>query len=207
MTNTARWGGTWFLGACFWGMSATIAPMVAQAPPVGWREVTGRGVAVQLPPSFEGGDLEGTMPEVLQRLRLLGQDFEPTVQAIAANRELFVLYAFDRQRGKTGALTNLNIGAAKSPANLPLATIVDLNLKQLPKPFRVVSRQWQGQTAVLKLEAQLEPFQISQLQYFIQRNNMVYVLTYTTERSEFAAREPVFRQSAATFRAIAAGPN
>ncbi len=185
-----------------WGLALTIAlgPAVAQTPTATWKEVRGRGVSVQLPPSFEGGDLEGEMPEVLQRLRLLGQDFEPTVRAIEANRSAFILYAFDRQRGPTGALTNLNIGAAKVPSNLPLATVVDLNLKELPKPFRVVSRQIQGETATLKLEATIETFRLSQLQYFVRRGNTVYVLTYTTERGEFAAREPVFRQSAASFR-------
>ncbi|MFQ3679736.1 MAG: hypothetical protein SNJ60_04420 [Pseudanabaenaceae cyanobacterium] len=182
-------------------MLLAIAPAMAQAPTAGWKEVRGRGVTVQLPPSFEGGDLEGEMPEVLQRLRLLGQDFEPTVRAIAANRSAFVLYAFDRQRGPTGALTNLNIGAAKIPSNLPLATVVDLNIKELPKPFRVVSRQTQGETILLKLESAIEAFHLSQLQCFIRQGNTVYVLTYTTERGEFAAREPVFRQSAASFRA------
>ncbi|HAN45149.1 MAG TPA: hypothetical protein DCQ32_01190 [Cyanobacteria bacterium UBA8156] len=179
-----------------------IAPAPAQAPTAGWKEVRGRGVSVQLPASFEGGDLEGEMPEVLQRLRLLGQDFEPTVRAIETNRSSFLLYAFDRRRGNTGALTNLNVGAAKVPSNLPLATVVDLNIKELPKPFRVVSRQMQGdnQTTILKLESTIEAFRLSQLQYFIRRGNTVYVLTYTTERSEFVAREPVFRQSAATFR-------
>ncbi len=191
--NGTAWG--WGLG-----LTLAIAPAMAQAPTVPWKEVRGRGVTVQLPPSFEGGDLEGERPEVLQRLRLLGQDFEPTVRAIEANRSAFILYAFDRQRGPTGALTNLNIGFAKVPSNLPLATVVDLNLKELPKPFRVVSRQIQGETAILKLEATIETFRLSQLQYFVRRGNAVYVLTYTTERGEFPAREAVFRQSAASFR-------
>ncbi|MGQ9864779.1 MAG: hypothetical protein ACUVSQ_00600 [Pseudanabaenaceae cyanobacterium] len=188
-----------------WGLALTVAlaPAIAQTPATQWKEVRGRGVSVQLPLTFEGGDLEGEMPEVLQRLRLLGKDFEPTVRAIEANRSAFVLYAFDRRRGASGALTNLNIGAAKVPSNLPLAAVVDLNIKELPKPFRVVSRQIQGdnQTAILKLESTVEAFRLSQLQYFVRQGNTVYVLTYTTERSEFAAREPAFRQSAASFRA------
>ncbi len=185
-----------------WGLGLTlaIAPAIAQAPTAPWKEVRGRGVAVRLPPTFEGGDLEGERPEVLQRLRLLGQDFEPTVRAIEANRSAFILYAFDRQRGPTGALTNLNVGVAKVPSNLSLATVVDLNLKGLPKPFRVVSRQIRGETATLKLESAIETLRLSQLQHFVRRGNAVYVLTYTTERSEFAAREPAFRQSAASFR-------
>jgi hypothetical protein len=191
------------LAACN-GPVAAPAPTPAPTPTLrpGFKLFEGTGVALQLPDTFTGGKLTGEdFKLLLERLKTLGSDFDQTVKLLESNPDLYLLWAFDSNVGKSGFMTNVNVTTEKVMSFVSIDTYVDAVLKQLPAQFKVQSRDSvtiAGQPAG-QLISEIAAFNSKQLMYILKYDNRIYAVTYSTGLNDFDGRRPQFEQSIQTF--------
>jgi serine/threonine-protein kinase len=165
----------------------------------GWTKLTGNGVELMLPPSYEGGDPAALQAELLDAL-----DEVPSTAAIAdAIRQSptgYRLLAMDRSNDSILAVTARDVptevtmpeyGAAIATAiveQVPGVTI----LQQGVVPFRDGEAVWLLTEFVLEEEASW------QLTYGVRHGDQVWNFNYGGARDDYPQLQPIFDQSLQT---------
>jgi hypothetical protein len=178
----------------------------AEAPEVeaaaGYKLFSASGIQIQLPETYEGGDLSTELPSISARLRALGPDYEPMAAAIEQNPGMFRLWAFDSVVGSEGFLTNANVTTEIIPAAMNMSTYLDAARGQLPSTFVVTESEvveLNGYEAGrLVMEVSLGGRLAKELLYAVKDGTTVYVLAYATGADEFEDRLESFEFSART---------
>ena len=177
-----------------------------------WETFEGDGFSLQLPASFEGGSDQQDFSEVAQMFRDAGQD--SLAQALEANAGFILLYAVDTNRdNETETFTNVNVIREQNPAiaDLSIQDYVNISLEQL-KSVRGITVVSQHGVDFPGFEAYLlvEQYDLSALlgtegvskadQYLLKSGDSVWVITYTTDITEYDARHGDFETSAKSFK-------
>ncbi len=171
-------------------------------PAAGWNRLVGRGVAIQLPDSFNPVDLTSSNTSALSdMLSNLGPEFASAAAMIQQNPDLFVFMAFDN-RSKSGLVSNVLILAQDLPFELPLKSLVDATIAQLPASIHVTENDvvevGSRQAGRIVTDNTLTTPASKQVEYFFIESGRVYIVVFTTTVDEFETRLPVFEQAAAS---------
>jgi len=181
------------------------------AVPSDWKTFEGEGFSFQLPATFEGGGDEQDFAQVAQMFRDAGQ--ESLAQSLEANAGFIQLYAADTEiNNPNETYTNVNVIREQNPAltDYTMQEYVDVSLAQLQavEGITVVGQQ---AVTIPGFDAYLliEEYDLALLlgaegtskadQYLLKTGDSVWVLTYTTDISEYNARHPDFETSAKSF--------
>jgi hypothetical protein len=162
-------------------------------------------VELRLPARYEGGDLSKDVGIIVEKLRSFGADFEPFAQVIEQNPSVYVIWAFDPRVGDTGFLTNVNVTEQQTLSSVPVETLMEAAIQQLPSGFDVVER---GTVALDSYQAQrfVIEFTVSgvmgkEVLYAVKEGDTLWTITYATGFREFVQRRAEFELRAQTFAA------
>ena len=175
----------------------TTSFVAASVP--GWTRFAGNGVAVMLPPSYEGGDPSGLAPELIDVLDQVPEGAS-IAEAIRQNPASYRLIAIDRANDSILAVTLRDL-----PADVSMAEYVDAIgaaiVEQTPGtsviqkgviPFR------DGEASWLLLEFALGEAVSWQLSYGVRQGAQVWTFNYSAAREDYPQLQPVFDQSLQT---------
>lgn len=191
------------LAACSGGGDAAV--------PSNWKTFEGAGFSFQLPNTFEGGGDEQDFAEVAQMFRDAGQ--ESLAQSLEANAGFILLYAADTEINNSNqTYTNVNVIREQNPAltDYSMQDYVDASLAQLNSVGGIAVVDQRAVT-VPGFDAYLliEEYDLAILlgaegkskadQYLLKSSDTVWVITYTTDISEYDARHADFETSAKSF--------
>jgi len=169
----------------------------------GWKKFEGRGAQLQLPESYNGGDLTQNLDVVVQKLESLGPYYQHVAQSIKQNPSVFALWAYDSKATKSGFLSNAAILTEPVGSTVTTDTYLDLLTKQLPSEFRVVERKQvtldRYPAVLIVTEATISGVTAKQIIYTIKQGSNMWAVTFTTTAEEFEQRLPSFQQSVNTF--------
>ena len=173
-------------------------------PIAGWQKLEARGIEIQLPESFEGGDPLEDLEFLLEKIRMGGPEYEQTAQMIEMNPSLFVIWAFDSEIGSSGFMTNMTITTETIPSSMSLDTYMDAAEGQFPSTFNLTGRELTtlGEYDAGRLEIEFSVGFVlgKELLYVIKDGKTVWVVVYATSAEEYDQRLPIFEQSALSFR-------
>ncbi|MEG4251464.1 hypothetical protein QUB37_23515 [Microcoleus sp. AT3-A2] len=169
----------------------------------GWKKFEGRGVQLQLPESYSGGDLSQYLDVVVQKLESLGPYYQQVAQSLKQNPSAFVIWAFDSKVSKAGFLSNVAIAIESVGPTVTIDTYLDLIPKQLPSEFRVVEQKKVSldryQAGQIVIEATISGVTAKQIIYTIKQGSNMWIVAFSTTAEEFEQRRPTFEQSINTF--------
>lgn len=191
------------LAACSGSTGGTV--------PSDWETFEGEGFSFQLPTSFQGGSDEQDFAEIAQMFREAGQ--ENLAQSLEANAGFILLYAADTEiNNDNETYTNVNVIREQNPAlnDYTIQEYVDVSLTQL-QAVQGITVVDQRAVTIAGFDAYLlvEEYDLALLlgatgvskadQYLLKSGDSVWVLTYTTDISEYDARHADFETSAESF--------
>jgi hypothetical protein len=173
-------------------------------PPIpGWQKFEAGGIELWLPDSWEGGDPSEVGEMIVEHLRSLGPDFEQYAQTIEENPSMSVLWAFDYEVGESGYLTAVSVVKHRVLSSVPMDTLLDQLLEQLPAPVEVIER---GTATLSEREAgryvtewEYPGVTAKQVVYIIKEGSTMWGIAFSTAAEEFDQRLALFEQSARTF--------
>ena len=169
----------------------------------GWKKFEGRGAQLQLPESYNGGDLSQNLDLVVQKLESLGPYYQQVAQSLKQNPSAFVLWAFDSKVSKSGVLSNVALATEPVGSTLTTDTYLDLLTKQLPSEYRVMERKQvtldRYQAGQIVTEATMSGVTAKQIIYTIKQGSNIWIVVFSTSAEEFEQRLPSFQQSINTF--------
>jgi hypothetical protein len=182
----------------------TSSPFVGTQTTIpGWKKFEGRGAQLQLPESYQGGDLSQNLDVVVQKLESLGPYYQQVAQSLKQNPSAFVLWAFDSKVSKSGVLSNVALATEPVGSTLTTDTYLDLLTKQLPSEYRVVERKQvtldRYQAGQIVTEATMSGVTAKQIIYTIKQGSNIWIVVFSTSAEEFEQRLPSFQQSINTF--------
>ena len=179
----------------------TTRVIIPTAVPEGWVRIEGKGVAMRLPDTFKGGNMEDYAAQISARS---SQEFSPgaavMLQEALKNPDQFAFLAFETPTGKK-FLTNINIVKSRfSNERHPLDEILQATIAQYPKDFKIL------ESAVVKINElvvirmvvslKMQTTTTKQLQYIrIDDNNDAWITNYSTSPEEFNTWLPIFEKS------------
>jgi hypothetical protein len=179
--------------------------------PTSWETFEGDGFSFTLPSTFEGGSDQQDFAAVAEMYRNAGN--ETLAQSVEANAGFILLYAADTVMNNSNkTYTNVNVIREQNPAlvDYSISDYVDVSLSQLQavNGITVVDQQ---EVSIPGFDAYLlvEEYDLSQLlgaegtskadQYLLKSGDTVWVITYTTDISEYPGRHSDFETSARSF--------
>jgi len=181
----------------------TPAPPTPEVPP-GWEEFHAGRVHVWLPERFEGGDMGAKFEAILDTLKSLGPDFAQAAQTIEQNPDMFVVWAFDTQRGPSGYVTNVNVTKEDVPSEISIEDYLEAALNGMPEQIKLIDQAVVSLTAFdagkLVLSSDIEGLRGLSVVYSIRDGEQFWNVTYSTGADEFVERTPTWEQSIRTFR-------
>lgn len=205
MKNQFRFSGIFafamLLAACTGGGAASAS----------WETFEGDGFSFTLPSTFEGGSDQQDFAAVAEMYRNAGN--ETLAQSVEANAGFILLYAADTvMNNPNKTYTNVNVIREQNPAlvDFTISDYVEVSLSQLQavNGITVVDQQ---EVSIPGFDAFLlvEEYDLNQLlgaegtskadQYLLKSGDTVWVITYTTDISEYPARHSDFETSAKSF--------
>jgi serine/threonine-protein kinase len=177
----------------------TPTPEFVAAAVPGWETITGRGLELMLPPSYDGGDPEALAEELAALLADVPQ-YAEIAEVIRNDPGGYRLLALDRETGSILAVTSHDV-----PEAVPMAEYVDqfsaAVVDQAPGssliqqgviPFR------DGEAGWMLFEFKLGEAVSWQLSYALRRGGQVWNLNYGAVREDYPLLQPVFDQSLQT---------
>jgi ABC-type sugar transport system substrate-binding protein len=182
----------------------TITPEPTAVSMAGWQKFTGGGAEIWLPENYTGGDLSKNLDTIVSGLRNLGPDFESIANMIEQNPDIFVIWVFDSKVDANTLPTSVNIARQKVQSAVTVDAYLEALDQQLPDAFIVTDKKkvqlGSHDAGRALVEMELNGKNGIELVYVVRDLDMLWTVTYATDRSEFEQRLPVFEQSAATFQ-------
>jgi len=181
------------------------------AAPTSWETFEGDGFSFKLPSTFEGGSDQQDFAAVAEMYRNAGN--ETLAQSVEANAGFILLYAADSViNNENKTYTNVNVIREQNPAlvDYTIQDYVEISLSQL-QTVNGITVIDQKEVSIPGFDAYLliEEYDLSQLlgaegtskadQYLLKSGDTVWVITYTTDISEYTARHADFETSATSF--------
>lgn len=177
---------------------------VASNVPADWEEFQAGRVHLWLPGSFEGGDMGKTFQRVVETLKSLGPDFARTAEILEQDPDVFVLWAFDTERGPSGYITQANVTQEEVPEGLTVEEYLDASIELLPSTMKLVDRGTlslrNDEAGKLVISSTIAGVRVMAVVYTIKDGDRFWNVTYVTGADEFVQRTPTWEQSIGTFR-------
>jgi hypothetical protein len=174
----------------------------------GFKKFNGKGISIDLPDTYVGGNLEHDLDLILAALKKQGSNFDSLVQTIEANRSSFALWAFDTKTNDPKFVTNVNVLSQ----DVLSGTTLDMVMPTLAETLQGKANILEQKTVTLGsyemgriiLNMRQNDMTIKEQAYLILDNNVMWLVTFGTTPAEFAERQPVFDQSMETFKIVPA---
>ncbi|MHB0981231.1 MAG: hypothetical protein ACYC5Q_14395 [Thermoleophilia bacterium] len=187
------------------GAAAVVSARGSDPLIEGWHKVQGRGVSLQLPEGWMGGEPGGeVVDQVLMGMRSYGPSYDVLARAIEANPDTVVLFAVNGTPGADGFATNVNAVAEEVSGDMSLEEYLKASLGMLPASFHVqesgVTKVGPHQAARFVTRFELPTGNGGQVAYIIKDGSVFWSVTYSASVAEFASLLPDFDRSAATIR-------
>jgi hypothetical protein len=189
-------------------LQPTNTPQPTATPIPGWEKLTGKDIEIWLPESYEGGDPSSEdIDTIFEKAKALGPNFEQMAQAIKNNPSMFVFWAFDSNIGESGAMTNVGIATERVLSSMTLDTYMEVMIKQLPNQIQVVNQEKitlddYDEARRMMMEITVSNIIAKQVMYVLREGNKVWLINFTTGKSEFDQRLTTFEQAVNTFKII-----
>lgn len=183
--------------------TATPAPPTPDVP-ADWEEFSAGRLHLWLPESFEGGDVEAMLPQVVETLRNLGTDYAEMADYLEQNPGIFALWLVDSVRGPSGAISNVNVTREDVPETVSLQEYLDVSADLMPPNLEILE-----QGIVTLGERELGKFVLSGKSDTVRRMVVLYTVrdgprfwnvTYATDPAEFVDRTPIWERSIRSLR-------
>jgi hypothetical protein len=183
----------------------TLPPIEQKPTPIpGWEKFEAKEVELWLPESYDGGNVKEDLETVVEKIRLLGPEYENMASVIEQNPDMFAIWAFDSNIGTSGSLTSAAITFEKVMSVITIDTYLDAASSQLPASFVVTDRQIvklnDYDAGRLVIDFTISGTNGKELMYAVKNGNMFWVITYGTSADEFDQRLTEFEKSALTFK-------
>lgn len=166
------------------------------SPIPGWALVSGSGVELQLPTSYDGGNPEVRTQELID-LVSTAPGYEDLAELLRENPVAFRLLAMDLGTGSIVAVTDKDV-----PPEMPMAEYVDgwaAAVLRLSPGSSVIEKgivQFREQeTGRVILEFVVENESSWQLCYLVRREAQVWVFNFAAAKEDFYQIQPIFEQS------------
>jgi hypothetical protein len=180
---------------------------VPSAPPKNWIRLEGKGLAIQLPDSYIGGNIQEFSKLINQMADKESPQIKALIEQTTQNPDQFVFLAYDRASNPT-FLTNVNVVKTRvSNQPVPLNDIMQALIKQYPDSFKIVENDVIkiNDVEVIRfvLDVTLQNGTSKALQYLrVDANNDAWVVTYSTASDEFKKRLAKFETSYQSFELL-----
>lgn len=168
----------------------------------GWKKFTGSHVEIWLPERFVGGETSS----MIEKLKMQYQGLEPIAEALDSSEHKIRLWAFDPEPGPPAFLTYAMVGADELKSGASLEAWVQDSLAQLTADEKVIE---QGSAPLRDdpayrtvVETRYPNRRVKELTYYIQRDDLVWIVIYATDSKEYDARLPDFERSAQTLTVL-----
>lgn len=171
-------------------------------PLPGFKRFDGGEMEIWLPESFEGGNLSEDLEVIVEKLRMLGPDFQAVAQMVEQNPSMFVLLAVDQELGPSGFLTNVNVIEERILSTMTLEMYYEATSSQMDSlGANVLAHEivQLGDTPASRMIADQTTFGSRMLQYHVKDGNSMWVITFSAGLGEFEQKLPEFEQSMLTF--------
>ncbi len=185
----------------------TTRVIIPTIPPQGWARFEGKGVAMQLPDTFIGGNIQNYSDQMLESAKKQLPEAVSILEDALQHPEKFAFLAFDRASVNKFA-TNINVVKGRfSEEQYPLADIQKELIKQFPANFKFLTSDIVkiNDIEVIRsvLIIQMQTVTAKELQYIrMDENNDAWITAYTTNTVEFEHRLPTFEQSYQSFELL-----
>ena len=193
---------------------ATLTPQPATTPqaapvpasPLGaWKTITGNGVSLSLPASYQGGNpsKDQDLDAIAQKLKTIDPEYEKNIESLKENASTLAFVAFDLPQDKSKFVTNVNIAMEKVPDATTVEKYLNAAVKEMSAHFQVTDQKVVSldkyQAGRIVAEDTTTGTPIKYLFYLVQKGNNFWIVTYTTATNEFDQRLPNFEKSIRTF--------
>ncbi|MBI3160767.1 MAG: hypothetical protein HYZ26_14305 [Chloroflexi bacterium] len=194
------------------GLNSTPAPSATPGPPPvqppdGWVPVYGESVSLFVPPGWAGGNPRAEAAALAGYLRAAGSDYEADAAAVEGLGSSALLWAYDANAPRPGALTSIHVAAFNLPG-MDLAAHLELVLSNTPAGQEVhasLAGDINGMDSA-RVEVAAAPRQ--NLLYIFHQGSAFYHVTFAAAAEDYPGLLAVFEQSALTFRTgTLPGPN
>ena len=169
----------------------------------GWNTFEGGGVQISLPDNYEGGSAE-EMDEIVKKMESLGPEYSAMADMMAANPDLFLLWAYDPVISTGGLVSNVIVLEEPVLSGITLESYVEAASNLLPPEMRVVEQDIVSldkyEAARWVLDTTMMGATIKQVVYAIKGDSTMYTVTFSTSSNEFNKRLPDFEKSIESFR-------
>jgi serine/threonine-protein kinase len=187
---------------------AAITP--APVPP-NWKEISGEGVSLSLPASYEGGNPGKEIDTLGEKLGEIKPEYSDRVEPIKQRTKAIVFLAFDPKNAEQGTITNVSIIKEELPENQEIQEIIDSAAKKISLVYKLVNQETvtiNGEkVGKINAQADSEGTLMQVLLYLVPREETLWVVSYTTTAEEFGERSPDFEESIRTFRVVKESDN
>lgn len=169
----------------------------------GWKMHEGGGVKLSLPDNYEVGSGD-EMDSMVKSMKSLGSDYEAMAEMVAANPEMFRMWAYDPEVGNDGFMTNVTVVAEPIPSGITLESYIRAATSMLPEEMRIVEQDvmpvGEYEAARWVMETTMMGSTIKQLSYAMKGDKEMYIVTFTTSLNDFNKLLPDFEKSIESFR-------
>ncbi|MDB9313341.1 DcrB-related protein [Spirulina sp. CS-785/01] len=173
-------------------------------PNPNFASLEGKGITLDLPKGFEGGDPRDDIEDIAQNLEGAGEKYQNLSEALRASQKSVQLIAFDTENSQSGFVTNVNVTQQPLPEDVEFDQLMDGVVSHLQELGYEIEEQnaiaiHDQTTGQLVVNIQAGETQISQLVYAIPNQDEFWLVTYSTPSNEFEQRREDFEQSIVTF--------
>lgn len=185
----------------------TNTPQPTVSAPTGFKPITGGGVTLWLPDSFEGGSMTGKDREViLKSLTNLGGEFARLGKQFESMADNMLFLAFNSEVNEQGGVTTVNVVEIPIFSSMKPVTLAKMLVEQLPQQIKGITV---GEVEAVDLpnypaarftaQMNLNSLSVKEAIYVVKAGDATYLVTFATLMSEFEELLPVFEQSIQTF--------
>ena len=181
-----------------------VAEITTAPTPPNWKEISGEGVTLSLPASYEGGNPGKEIDTLGEKLGEIKPEYSDRVEPIKQRTKAIVFLAFDPKNAEQGTITNVSIIKEKLPEDQKIQEIIDSAGKKISLVYKLITQETvtinEEKVGKITAQADSEGTLMQVLLYLVPRNETLWVVSYTTTAEEFEERSPDFEESIKTFR-------
>lgn len=157
--------------------------------PPGWMHFTAGEISLWLPPNWNGGDPSSELEDA-------NPDFAQYIAAIRTNSDVFLFWGYDRN-SSLDFLTDVSVVKEQLPSPVTAANYIDLMTQQQPEMYTTISTatylMGNCQAGEIVRQFEIQGTIIKQIRFILRSELGIFMLTLTTQLSEFDQRIETFR--------------
>jgi hypothetical protein len=184
------------------GLPVQWTPTPAPTTIPGWKKFTGSHTELWLPERYVGGETSS----MIEKLKMQYQGLDQVAEALDSSEHKIRLWAFDPEPGPPAFLTYALVGADEVKAGTTLEAYLQDTLTNLPPDEKLLE---QGNATLgidpasrTVVETRYPNRKVTELTYYIQRGDVVWIVIFATDSKEYGTRLADFELSAQTLTVL-----